>query len=303
MATKKTAKNIKRSRGIVIDGRALALRLRQSVKQHVELLKRDYKITPGLAVVLVGDDPASVIYVNNKKIAAAKAGIKSIVHHLPKKTTQEELLKLLGKLNRDRKIHGILVQMPLPKHINTGAVLSAIDPMKDVDGLHFDNAGRLASGSTGMVPCTPLGCIALLKTVHKNLSGLHAVVVGRSNLVGKPMAQLLLRENCTVTMAHSKTPQLSHVTRTADILVVAAGSAHLVGRSWVKPGAVVIDVGINRFDGGITGDVDFKAVSRVASHITPVPGGVGPMTIACLLGNAVTAACRQNGLTLPDIKI
>ncbi|MCE9508386.1 MAG: bifunctional methylenetetrahydrofolate dehydrogenase/methenyltetrahydrofolate cyclohydrolase FolD, partial [Alphaproteobacteria bacterium] len=268
----------------------------------VEVLIADHKILPGLAVVLVGDDPGSVIYVNNKKKAAAAAGIRSFVYHLPKKTSQDEVLKLIQILNKDKKVHGILVQLPLPKQIDVNTVLKSINPAKDVDGLHLENIGRLMVGMPGPVPCTPLGCLALIKKAEKNLTGLHAVVVGRSNLVGKPMAQLLLRENCTVTMCHSRTPQLSQVTHQADILVVAVGKEKLVKGDWVKPGAIVIDVGINRTkSGGIVGDVDFDEVSKVAAYITPVPGGVGPMTIACLLGNTVAAACRQNELTVPHI--
>lgn len=286
----------------IIDGRALAKKLRESIARHVAVLVEDHKILPGLAVILVGDDPASVLYVNNKKKAAAEVGIRSFVHHLPKNTSQDEVLKLVQTLNREKKTNGILVQLPLPKQIDANTVLKSIDPLKDVDGLHIENIGRLVSGLPGLAPCTPLGCLALIKSVEKNLAGLHAVVVGRSNLVGRPMTQLLLRENCTVTMCHSRTPQLSHVTRQADILVVAAGKAGLVRADGVKPGAIVIDVGINRTkDGGIVGDVDFKDVLKVAGHVTPVPGGVGPMTIACLLGNTVAAACRQNELTAPHL--
>lgn len=284
-----------------IDGKAIARAMRASIARHVQVLMEDHAIMPGLAVVLVGDDPASVIYVNNKKKAAAEAGIRDFMHILPQNTSQDELLKLVQKLNNDTKVHGILVQMPLPKQIDAATVLKALDPAKDVDGLHVENVGRLVSGLPGLVPCTPLGCIALIKSVEKNLTGLHAVVVGRSSLVGKPVAQLLLRENCTVTTCHSRTPQLSHITRMADILVVAAGKPGIVGADGVKPGAIVIDVGINRVDGKITGDVDFEEVSKVAGYITPVPGGVGPMTIACLLGNTVAAACRQNELTVPHI--
>jgi len=292
----------KQRRAEIIDGRALAKNLRESIARHVEVLIEDHKILPGLAVVLVGDDPASVLYVNNKKKAAAEVGIRSFVHHLPKKTSQDEVLKLVQNLNREKKVHGILVQLPLPKQIDANTVLKSIDPAKDVDGLHVENIGRLMAGMPGPAPCTPLGCLALIKKVEKNLAGLHAVVVGRSNLVGKPVAQLLLRENCTVTICHSRTPLLSHITRQADILVVAVGRAGLVKADWVKPGAIVIDVGINRAKaGGITGDVDFDEVSKVAGHITPVPGGVGPMTIACLLGNTVAAACRQNELTAPHV--
>ena len=289
-------------RGMIIDGKAVARKLRQSIAHHVEVLVGDHKIMPGLAVVLVGDDPASQIYVANKEKMAVAAGMRSYVHRLPKNTSQDALLDLLRKLNKDKKVHGILVQMPLPKQIDTATVLRAIDPAKDVDGLHIENAGRLASGLPGLVPCTPLGCLTLLRDIVPNMTGLHAVVVGRSNLVGKPMAQLLLRENCTVTIAHSRTPQLSHVTRQADILVVAVGKPQLVKADWVKPGAIVLDVGINRAGGRIVGDVDFDDVRGVAGYITPVPGGIGPMTIACLLGNTVAACCRQNELTVPELR-
>jgi len=293
-------------RGIIIDGKKTARRLRQSIAHHVEVLVADHKIMPGLAVVLVGDDPASQIYVASKEKLAVAAGMRSYVHRLPKNTSQDALLEMLRKLNKDKKVHGILVQMPLPKQIDTATILRAIDPAKDVDGLHIENVGRLASGLPGLVPCTPLGCLTLLRSIMPNMSGLHAVVVGRSNLVGKPMAQLLLRENCTVTIAHSRTPQLSHVTRQADILVVAVGKPQLVKADWVKPGAVVLDVGISREQSAegsrIVGDVDFASVREVAGYITPVPGGVGPMTIACLLGNTVAACCRQNELTVPELR-
>ena len=286
----------------IIDGKALAKKLRESIARHVEVLIEDHKVMPGLAVVLVGDDPASQVYVNSKKKMAEQVGIRSFSHELPKNTSQDEILKLIKKLNQDKKVHGILVQLPLPKQIDTDTVLCAIDPAKDVDGLHVENIGRLVSGLPGPVPCTPFGCLLLIKSVEKNLTGLNAVVVGRSNLVGKPMAQLLLREHCTVTMCHSRTPQLAHITRQADILVVAAGKPGIVKADWVKPGAVVIDVGItSREDGTLAGDVDFEDVSKVAGYITPVPGGVGPMTIACLLGNTLIAACRQNELTVPHI--
>ncbi len=293
----------KQKEASIIDGKAVALKLRESIKRHVDVLISDHKILPGLAVVLVGADPASQIYVRNKHKAAQKAGIRSIVHELPGNPSQDEVLKLVQKLNADKNIHGILVQLPLPKQIDEATVVRNIDPLKDVDGLHVENAGRLASGLPGLFPCTPLGCIALLKTVHHNLTGLHAVVIGRSNLVGKPVAQLLLRENCTVTVCHSRTPNIAHVVRQGDIVIAAVGKADLVKEDWIKPGAVVIDVGINRSGDTIVGDVDFAGVSQVAGHITPVPGGVGPMTIACLLGNTVAAACRQNELTIPEIKV
>jgi methylenetetrahydrofolate dehydrogenase (NADP+)/methenyltetrahydrofolate cyclohydrolase len=285
----------------IIDGKAVAKELRVSIKRHVDVLLNDHKIMPGLAVVLVGDDPASGIYVRNKEKAAAEAGIRSFPHHLPGNTSQDELLKLVQQLNKDKKVHGILVQMPLPKQIDSDTVIKHIDPAKDVDGLHVENIGRLVSGLPGMTPCTPMGCMILIKSVVKNLSGLHAVVIGRSNLVGKPVAQLLLRENCTVTICHSRTPDIAHVAREADIIVAATGKAKLVKADWVKPGAIVIDVGINRDGEKIVGDVDYEPVSKIAGHITPVPGGVGPMTIACLLGNTVIAACRQNELTVPSI--
>jgi methylenetetrahydrofolate dehydrogenase (NADP+) / methenyltetrahydrofolate cyclohydrolase len=297
MAQRKTAEPAQ-----VIDGKATAKKLRDSIKRHVEVLVSDHKILPGLAVVLVGDDPASAVYVNNKEKAAKEVGMRSFVHRLPQNTSQDELLKLIRQLNDDKKVHGILVQMPLPKQIDGATVLKVLDPAKDVDGLHVENMGRLMADMPGLVPCTPMGCIILIKSVVQNLSGLHAVVIGRSHLVGKPVGQLLLRENCTVTTCHSRTPNIAHVAREADILVVAVGKPHLVKADWVKPGAIVIDVGINRMDDGkLAGDVDYDEVSKVAGHITPVPGGVGPMTIACLLGNTVAAACRQNELTVPHV--
>lgn len=285
----------------VIDGKALATALRESIARHVTVLKEDHGIHPGLAVVLVGEDPASQVYVRNKEKAAKEAGFNSFVHRLPRNTSQDEVLSLIRKLNKNKKVHGILVQLPLPRQIDSATVLKALAPEKDVDGLTVENTGRLASGLSALVPCTPLGCLILLRQTLKNLSGLHAVVIGRSNLVGKPMAQLLLRENCTVTIAHSRTHDLPHVCRQADIVVAAVGKAQLVKADWIKPGAIVIDVGINRTENGLVGDVDFDAVAKVAAHITPVPGGVGPMTVACLLGNALTAACRQNELTVPNL--
>ena len=286
----------------IIDGKAIAKKLRESIKRHVEVLISDHKILPGLAVVLVGDDPASDIYVSNKEKAAKEVGMRGFVHRLPQNTSQDELLKLIAQLNEDKKVNGILVQMPLPRQIDSATILKTIDPAKDVDGLHIENMGRLMADLPGLVPCTPMGCVILAKTIQQNLSGLHAVIIGRSHLVGKPVAQLLLRENCTVTTCHSRTPNIAHVAREADILVVAVGKSKLVKGDWVKPGAIVIDVGINRTaEGKIVGDVDFDEVSKVAGYITPVPGGVGPMTIACLLGNTVAAACRQNELTVPHI--
>ncbi|MDE2337598.1 MAG: bifunctional methylenetetrahydrofolate dehydrogenase/methenyltetrahydrofolate cyclohydrolase FolD [Alphaproteobacteria bacterium] len=286
----------------IVDGKALAEKLRASIAHHVSVLVEDHKIMPGLAVVLVGDDPASEVYVASKKKMAEKAGMRSFVHILPKSTSQDEVLKLVRSLNAQRKVHGILVQLPLPKQIDADTVLKEIDPAKDVDGLTITNMGRLMAGLPGLVPCTPLGCVMLVKEVERNLTGLHAVVIGRSSLVGKPVAQLLLRENCTVTMCHSRTRNLPHIARQADILVAAVGRSGFVKGDWIKPGAIVIDVGINRGeDGKLSGDVDFEEASKVAGYITPVPGGVGPMTVACLLGNTLIAACRQNELTVPHL--
>jgi len=273
-----------------IDGKAHALALRQRVAAGVGRLGR----APGLAVVLIGDDPASAVYVRSKGKACAEVGIASIEHRLPADTTQTALLSLVGKLNADPTIDGILVQLPLPGHIDTNAVIAAIDPDKDVDGFHPVNVGRLASGLDGFVPCTPLGCLMLLKGVLGDLSGLEAVVVGRSNIVGKPMAQLLLGANATVTVAHSRSRDLPALCRRADILVAAVGRAEMIRGDWIKPGATVIDVGINRVDGALVGDVAFDEVAVVAGAITPVPGGVGPMTIACLLQNTLTSAERRH---------
>ncbi|HEY3812726.1 MAG TPA: bifunctional methylenetetrahydrofolate dehydrogenase/methenyltetrahydrofolate cyclohydrolase FolD [Caulobacteraceae bacterium] len=291
----------------VIDGKAFAQRLRERVGRAVSTLKGQRGITPGLAVVIVGEDPASQIYVRNKGEQTREAGMRSDTHALPDTTTQAELLALVEELNADPGIHGILVQMPLPAQIDSAAVLAAIDPDKDVDGFHVVNVGRLSTGQPALVPCTPLGCLMMLKDLHGDLSGMRAVVVGRSNIVGKPMAQLLLGENCTVTIAHSRTRDLPAVCREADILVAAVGRAEMVKGDWVKPGATVIDVGINRLPSRdpakaaegktrVVGDVAFEEASKVAGAITPVPGGVGPMTIACLLMNTYTAACRSAGL-------
>lgn len=291
----------------IIDGQARAAALRARVARGVERLKADHGFTPGLAVVIVGEDPASQIYVRNKGEQTREAGMRSDTHRLPETTTQAELLALVDGLNHDPDIHGILVQLPLPAHVDSGAVLAAIDPDKDVDGFHVVNVGRLATGLPGLVPCTPLGCLMLLKETLGDLSGLNAVVVGRSNIVGKPMAQLLLAENCTVTIAHSRTRDLPAVCRQADVLVAAVGRPEMVRGDWIKPGAVVIDVGINRVPARdpakaaegktrVTGDVAFDEAVQVASKITPVPRGVGPMTIACLLANTYTAACRARGL-------
>ena len=290
----------------LIDGKAFAAGLRERVAGEVANLKGKHGLTPGLAVVLVGHDPASEVYVRNKAKQTVETGMASFKHDLPPDTAPEDLLALVEQLNNDPAVHGILVQLPLPERIDGNAVLAAIDPDKDVDGFHVVNAGRLATGSGApLVPCTPLGSLLLLKDTLGGLSGADAVIVGRSNIVGKPMAQLLLGENCTVTVAHSRTRDLPALCRRADILVAAVGRPRMVRGDWIKPGATVIDVGINRVaaEGGKTrlvGDVDFDGAVSTAGAITPVPGGVGPMTIACLLANSVTAACRQAGLPEPD---
>lgn len=289
----------------IIDGKAFAAELRGRVAEHVARLKAEHGIQPGLAVVLVGEDPASQVYVRSKGKATLEAGMKSVEHRLPAETGQEELLGLIGALNADPGIHGILVQLPLPAHLDETLVINAIDPAKDVDGFHILNVGRLATGQKAMVPCTPLGCLMLLRAELGQLAGREAVVIGRSNIVGKPMAQLLLRDSCTVTVAHSRTRDLPGVVRRADIVVAAVGRPQMVKGDWLKPGATVIDVGINRVgkpEGGtrLVGDVDFESAAEVAGAITPVPGGVGPMTIACLLANTLTACCRMNGLPEPE---
>ncbi len=289
----------------IIDGKAFAAGLRGRVAGAVEQLKADHGLTPGLAVVLVGEDPASQVYTRNKSKQTAECGMSSFKHDLPADTGQAALLKLVDELNRDDRVHGILVQLPLPDQIDSTTVLAAIDPAKDVDGFHVVNAGRLATGvGEPLVPCTPLGCKMLLKDQLGDMTGAQAVIVGRSNIVGKPMVQLLLQENCTVTVAHSRTRDLPAVCRGADILVAAVGRAEMVKGDWIKPGATVLDVGINRIETGegktrLVGDVAFAAAAEVAGAITPVPGGVGPMTIACLLANTVTAACRQAGIEPP----
>jgi len=289
----------------IIDGKAVAADLRARIAAAVTQLKSAHGLTPGLAVVLVGEDPASQVYVRNKAKQTAEAGMHSVEHKLPAQTSEMEVLALVGKLNADPAIHGILVQLPLPKHIDSPKVLNALDPAKDVDGFHPINAGRLATGEPALVPCTPLGCVILAKQVHPDLSGLEAVVVGRSNIVGKPVAQLLLAENCTVTIAHSRSRDLPAICRRADVLVAAVGRPEMIKGDWVKPGATVIDVGINRVgtDGNrkLVGDVDYVAAVKVAGAITPVPGGVGPMTIACLLRNTVQSACTISGLPLPPL--
>ncbi len=297
----------------IIDGKAFAEALRGRIGADVARLKDKHGLTPGLAVVLVGDDPASQVYVRNKGKAAAESGITATDHRLDASTSQEELVALVEQLNGDPAVHGILVQLPVPDQIDPNAVIDAIAPGKDVDGFHVINTGRLATGQmTGpdaaMVPCTPLGCRMLLEDRLGDLSGLNAVVLGRSNIVGKPMAALLTQASCTVTVAHSRTKDLADVCRGADILVAAVGRPQMVQGDWIKPGAAVIDVGINRISAPtdddpdetrLVGDVDFDAAVAVAGAITPVPGGVGPMTIACLLANTVTAACRQNGIEPP----
>jgi len=282
----------------IINGKAIAAELRARVAAQVPALRDAAGRAPGLAVVLVGEDAASAVYVRNKGRATREAGMESIEHRLPDTTTTAELLDLVGRLNADPAVDGILVQLPLPAAVDAQAVIEAIDPDKDVDGFHPVNAGRLATGLDGLVPCTPLGCILLLKTIHPHLAGLEAVVVGRSNIVGKPMAQLLLRESCTVTVVHSRTRDAFAHIRQADIVVAAVGIPGFVPAAAIKPGATVIDVGINRTDTGLVGDVDYAAASEVAGAITPVPGGVGPMTIACLLRNTLVAAARREGVAL-----
>lgn len=293
----------------IIDGKTISAALKARVAQEVARLKNEHGLTPGLAVVLVGNDPASEVYVRNKGIATREAGMNSYEFKLPAETSQETVLAKVRELNRDPNVHGFLVQFPVPDHISQQAVIDTIDPGKDADGLHPLNAGRLASGLPAMVPATPEGCLIMAKIAARgSLSGKHAVVIGRSNLVGKPVAQLLLKENCTVTIAHSRSRDLAALAREADILVAAVGRPNMVKGDWVKPGAIVIDVGINRVpapDKGegktrLVGDVDFAEAAKVAGAITPVPGGVGLMTVACLLRNTVIAACRQRNVALPD---
>ena len=289
----------------IINGKAFAASVHKKVSEHVARLKSEHDIIPGLAVVLVGEDPASQVYVRSKGKQTAEVGMKSIEHKLKANISERELLALIKLLNEDETIHGILVQLPLPKHLNEDFVINSIDPAKDVDGFHISNVGLLGTGQKSMVPCTPLGCLMLLRDHHRSLSGLDAVVIGRSNIVGKPMAQLLLGESCTVTIAHSRTRDLPDVIRRADIVIAAVGRPEMVVGDWIKPGATVIDVGINRIDkpeGGtrLVGDADFASCSEVSGAITPVPGGVGPMTIACLLANTVTACCRSHDLQEPD---
>ncbi|MEM7296151.1 MAG: bifunctional methylenetetrahydrofolate dehydrogenase/methenyltetrahydrofolate cyclohydrolase FolD [Pseudomonadota bacterium] len=289
----------------VIDGKVFATEVRAKVAAHVAKLAAEHDLTPGLAVVLVGEDPASQVYVRSKGKQTVEAGMASFEHKLDAETDEVTLLDLIETLNADPAVHGILVQLPLPGHLNEDLVIGAIDPAKDVDGFHISNVGLLGTGQRSMVPCTPLGCLMMLRAHHGRLSGMDAVVIGRSNIVGKPMAQLLLGESCTVTIAHSRTKDLPNVVRRADIVVAAVGRPEMVPGDWIKPGATVIDVGINRIEkpeGGtrLVGDCDYASCAEVAGAITPVPGGVGPMTIACLLANTVTACCRAHGLDEPE---
>ena len=291
----------------IIDGKAFAAGLRAHITEETAKLKADHRIVPGLAAVLVGEDPASQIYVRNKNKHTVEAGMKSLGETLPADTSQDKLLATIDTLNKDATVNGILVQLPLPNQIDPHAVIDAIDPAKDVDGFHLRSVGLLATGRGGMVPCTPLGSLMILEHRLGDLTGKKAVIVGRSNIVGKPMAQLLLSANCTVTIAHSRTADLPAVCRAADILIAAVGRPQMIKGDWIKPGATVIDVGINRVpakDKGemrLVGDVAFEEAIEHAGAITPVPGGVGPMTIACLLRNTLVAACRQNGIDVPNI--
>ena len=292
----------------IIDGKKFSQTLRDKVKNCVDLIKEKKGITPGLAVILVGEDPASQVYVRNKGKQTIEAGMNSYEHKLDASTSSEVLLNLIKKLNKDTNVHGILCQLPLPKHLNEKEVINSIDPEKDVDGFHISNVGLLNTGQKSMIPCTPLGCLLLLKDRIGNLSGKSAVIVGRSNIVGKPMANLLLQENCTVTIAHSRTENIESICAQADIIVAAVGRPEMIKKEWVRPGATVIDVGINRvikkIDGVektvLVGDVCFSDMAGVADGVTPVPGGVGPMTIACLLANTVTASYRSQGLSDPE---
>lgn len=292
----------------VIDGKSFADSVRQQVADHASRLKVDHGIIPGLAVVLVGEDPASQVYVRSKGKQTVAAGMNSFEHRLPANTDQSTLMAIVQELNDDPKVHGILVQLPLPRHLNEHDIITSIKPEKDVDGFHISNVGLLNTGQKSMVPCTPLGCLMMLRDHHGSLSGLNAVVVGRSNIVGKPMAALLLQESCTVTIAHSRTKDLKKVCKEADILIAAVGRAEMITQEYLKPGATLIDVGINRVAAPekgedktkLVGDADFGSCENIAGAITPVPGGVGPMTIACLLANTVTAACRANNLAEPE---
>jgi methylenetetrahydrofolate dehydrogenase (NADP+)/methenyltetrahydrofolate cyclohydrolase len=290
----------------IIDGKLFSRKLRDQVAEHVTVLKKEHKVTPGLAVVLVGEDPASQVYVRSKGKQTIEAGMNSYEHKLNEDASEADLLELVNRLNGDDEVHGILVQLPLPKHINEDAVINSIEPAKDVDGFHISNVGLLATGQKSMVPCTPLGCLLMLKGLHGSLAGMDAVIIGRSNIVGKPMAQLLLKESCTVTITHSRTKNLEEVVGRADIVIAAVGRAEMVKGDWIKSGATLIDVGINRVEGSdggkrLVGDVQFSSCSEVAGAITPVPGGVGPMTIACLLMNTLVACCRKYRLSEPNI--
>ncbi|MDA9581705.1 bifunctional methylenetetrahydrofolate dehydrogenase/methenyltetrahydrofolate cyclohydrolase FolD [Amylibacter sp.] len=291
----------------VIDGKEFAASVRAQVAEQVSKLKDEHNIIPGLAVVLVGEDAASQVYVRNKHASTLEVGMNSYEHRLSADTTESDLLKLINDLNNDPKVNGILCQLPLPKHLDEELVINSIIPEKDVDGFHISNVGMLSTGQKSMVPCTPLGCLMMLRDQHVSLSGLNAVVVGRSNIVGKPMANLLLRDSCTVTIAHSRTKNIEAVCRTADIVIAAVGRPEMITGDWIADGATVIDVGINRIphpdkEGKfkLVGDVDFASASAKAGAITPVPGGVGPMTIACLLANTLTACCRSNNLAEPE---
>jgi len=291
----------------VIDGKEFAASVRAQVAEQVSKLKDEHNIIPGLAVVLVGEDAASQVYVRNKHASTIEVGMNSYEHRLSADTTESDLLKLINDLNNDPKVNGILCQLPLPKHLDEELVINSIIPEKDVDGFHISNVGMLSTGQKSMVPCTPLGCLMMLRDHHGSLSGLNAVVVGRSNIVGKPMANLLLRDSCTVTIAHSRTKNIEAVCRTADIVIAAVGRPEMITGDWIADGATVIDVGINRIphpdkEGKfkLVGDVDFASASSKAGAITPVPGGVGPMTIACLLANTLTACCRSNNLAEPE---
>lgn len=290
----------------IIDGRQQATELCRKVRDEIASLRKFHRLTPGLAVVLVGENEASKVYVRNKVQQCEEVGIKSFAHHLPADIRKDDLLTLIRGLNSDDRVNGILVQLPLPPQIDPAAILATVDPDKDVDGFHVINAGRLATGMPGaLVPCTPYGCLLLIRSRRADLTGLKATIVGRSNIVGKPMAQLMLNENCTVTIAHSRTSDLAAACRDADVLITAVGQPRLVRGDWIKPGATVIDVGINRVSlpsGGtrLVGDVDFAEACEVAGAITPVPGGVGPMTVACLMRNTLIAACRQRHLDEPD---
>ena len=290
----------------LIDGKIIAAELRTRVADEVSRVNRDHGITPGLAVVLVGNDPASEVYVRSKHKQTQEAGMASFEHKLPADVAQNDVLALIAQLNRDSSVHGILVQLPLPKSLDTEAIINAIDPAKDVDGLHPNNAGRLAGGFAALSPCTPLGCIILSKSVHPSLEGMNAIVIGRSNLVGRPLVQLLLNENATVTIAHSRSRDLAQLCARADLVYAAVGKPEMVRGDWIKPGATVIDVGINRLPGAdgktrLVGDVAFDEALSVAGAITPVPGGVGQMTVACLLVNTLRAACAIHGLPKPGV--